>query len=88
MCVTKLEVTTFTGGGKKRKGAEELVMKALRGREGDMLKHLKNTQKKRCIERSALTEGVLGFHRISLLAGAATAALSGLNSPPIFLQTA
>ena len=34
------------------------------------------------------SEGMLGFHHILLLAGAATTELSGLNSPPIFLQTA
>lgn len=39
-------------------------MKALRVWEGDMLKHLKNTQKKSGVERSTLTEGVLGFHHI------------------------
>lgn len=75
-------------GEKGRNGMEELVMKALRVWEGDMLKHLKNTQKKRCIEHGVLTEGMLGFHHILLLEGAATTELSGLNSPSIFLQTA
>lgn len=49
--VTKLEVTTFTGGKKERNGVEELVMKALRGWKGDMLKHLRNRQKKKTYSR-------------------------------------
>lgn len=63
-------------------------MKALRGWEGDMLKHLRNRQEKKKDVFTALTEGMLGFHHISLLAGAAATELSGLRSPPIFLQTA
>lgn len=62
-------------------------MKALRVWEGDMLKHLKNTQKKDVLS-AALTEGTLGFHHILLLEGAATTELSGLSSAPILLQTA
>lgn len=63
------------------------ALKSLGRRHVETLK--KNTQKKKwCFERSALTEGVLGFHHILLRAGAATTELSGLNSPPIFLPTA
>lgn len=80
-------MTTFTGGKKERNGVEELVMKALRGWEGDMLKHLRNRQKKKDAF-TARMEGVLDFHHISLLAGVAATELSDLRSPPIFLQTA